>query len=59
MDGESAPTRKQIEDEFRQLLEDNDLPDADEVRHDPATGDVTFLWHNPRVAVVVESRASN
>jgi hypothetical protein len=51
------PTTDEMEDGFRRLLADNDLPAPDEVEHH-ADGSIVALWHGPKLAVVVESDGS-
>jgi hypothetical protein len=46
------PTHLAVERHFRALLADAGLPPPDAVEHEPDA--VTFYWHGPRVAVVVE-----
>jgi hypothetical protein len=58
MNVERAPSSHEIEDRFRQLLENEDLPKPDEVRIDPETGEVLFLWHDRKVAVALDPRSS-
>jgi hypothetical protein len=41
-----------VEADFRRLLAENDLPEPDDVRHDP--GEVVFLFRDRKVAVVVD-----
>jgi hypothetical protein len=53
MDGLEQPTVEQIEEEFLALLDSGGLAQPDEVRRDPEAGEVTFLWYEPRLAVVV------
>lgn len=45
---------EEIEREFRKLLDDDGLLQPDEVEPDCETGEVTFIWHEPRLVVVVE-----
>jgi hypothetical protein len=40
------------EDRFRRMLEDNDLPQPDEVER--RDGELVFLYHEKKVAIVVE-----
>jgi hypothetical protein len=46
------PTPAEAEAHLRQLLEANDMPQPDEVRHYP--GEVVFLFHEKKLAVTVE-----
>ncbi len=41
-----------MEQDFRRLLAENDLPEPDDVRHDP--GEVVFLFRDRKLAVVVD-----
>lgn len=41
-----------VEQDFRRLLAENDLPEPDDVRHDP--GEVVFLFRERKLAVVVD-----
>ena len=53
--GEQAeqPSREQAERAMRQLLADHDLPEPDEIL-DHDDGGIVCLWHEPKVAVVVD-----
>jgi hypothetical protein len=42
-----------LERRFMDLVSDAGLPEPDEVCKDTRTGELTFLWHNRRLAVVV------
>lgn len=46
------PSHHAVEQRFRALVAEAGLPAPDSVEHAPAA--VTFYWHGPRVAVVVE-----
>jgi hypothetical protein len=46
------PTHAEVEARFRGLLRDAQLPEPDDSAHEP--GSVTFYWHGPKVAVVVD-----
>lgn len=46
------PSHHAVEQHFRALIADAGLPAPDAVEHEPDA--VTFYWHGPRVAVVVE-----
>jgi hypothetical protein len=48
----NPPTPAEAEAHLRRLLEDNDMPQPDEVRHHPA--EVVFLFHEKKLAVTVE-----
>ena len=50
---EDEPTREQAERAMRQLLADHDLPEPDEIL-DHEDGGIVCLWHEPKVAVVVD-----
>ncbi len=50
---EDQPSREQAERAMRQLLADHDLPEPDEIL-DHDSGGIVCLWHEPKVAVVVE-----
>jgi hypothetical protein len=47
-----TPRAAAVEEEFRRLLAENDLPEPDDVQHDP--GEVVFLFRDRKVAVVVD-----
>jgi hypothetical protein len=49
---EAPPTHAEAEERMRELLRDNDLPEPDSVLYDD--GEVVFLWHEPKRAVIVE-----
>jgi hypothetical protein len=46
------PTHEEVEARFRRLLRDADLPEPDGAAREP--GSVTFYWHGPKVAVIVD-----
>ena len=46
------PTHEEVEARFRQLLRDANLPEPDDAAREP--GSVTFYWHGPKVAVIVD-----
>lgn len=50
----TSPTPSEAEDHFRELLRDAGLADPDEVRHDSRAREITFLWREPKLAVVLE-----
>jgi hypothetical protein len=50
---EDQPSREQAERAMRQLLADHDLPEPDEIL-DHEDGGIVCLWHEPKVAVVVD-----
>jgi hypothetical protein len=52
-----SPRHQEAESLFRKLVRDADLdqPDAVEYRYD----EVVFLWHGPKLAVIVELDASS
>jgi hypothetical protein len=54
MQESERPTVEQIEKEFLALLDHGGLARPDEVRPDRETGEVTFVWREQRLAVVVE-----
>ena len=49
------PRAAAVEQDFRRLLAENDLPEPDAVRHDP--GEVVFLFRDRKLAVVVDYEA--
>ena len=50
---ERVPTREELKEEFRRLLEDNGLPEPDEVvPHED--GGILCLWHERKVSVVLD-----
>lgn len=48
------PTPQEVEDHFRNLLDEEGIPQPDEVEHDLAVGELLFLWHERKVAIVIE-----
>ena len=50
---QDEPSREQAERAMRQLLADHDLPEPDEIL-DHEDGGIVCLWHEPKVAVVVD-----
>jgi hypothetical protein len=52
--GPVAPTTRhhEVETRFRALVDDADLPAPDSVSYEPES--VTFYWHEPKLAVVVD-----
>ncbi|HKN95190.1 MAG TPA: hypothetical protein VJU60_12710 [Thermoleophilaceae bacterium] len=48
----TPPTPAEAEAHLRRLLEDNDMPQPDEVRHYPA--EVVFIFNEKKLAVTVE-----
>ena len=50
---QDEPTREQAERAMRELLADHDLPEPDEIL-DHEDGGIVCLWHEPKVAVVVD-----
>jgi hypothetical protein len=50
---QDQPIREQAERAMRQLLADHDLPEPDEIL-DHDDGGIVCLWHEPKVAVVVD-----
>ncbi len=48
------PTPAQAEEHFRNLLRDEGLAQPDAVEHDPEADELVFLWHEPKLAVVLE-----
>jgi hypothetical protein len=49
---EPSPRHQVAEAQFRQLLHSVDLAPPDDVTYAPAS--LTFLWHAPKLAVVVD-----
>jgi hypothetical protein len=51
-----APTPRGLDAErrLRELLAESGLPAPDEVRHDAEAGEVLFLFHEQRLAVVID-----
>jgi len=43
---------REVEAQFRRLVDEAELPVPDEVGYEPAS--VVFYWHAPQVAVVVD-----
>ena len=52
-----TPRAAAVEQDFRRLLAENDLPEPDDVRHDP--GEVVFLFRERKLAVVVDYDATD
>ena len=50
---QDQPSREQAERAMRQLLADHDLPEPDEIL-DHDDGGIVCLWHEPKIAVVVD-----
>ena len=48
----ATSTHREIETHFRALLADHDMPAPDDVSYEPES--VTFYWHEPKLAVVVD-----
>jgi hypothetical protein len=48
----ATPRHKEVEAQFRQLIDDAALEPPDEVEYAPES--VVFLWNEPQVAVVVD-----
>jgi hypothetical protein len=48
----ATPTHQEVESRVRELLAQGDLPEPDSVEHRAES--VVFLWHGPKVAVVVD-----
>jgi hypothetical protein len=49
---QATARHRQIEARFRELVEVGELPEPDEVEYEPES--VVFLWHEPKLAVVVD-----
>lgn len=49
----SAPTREDAVLLMRRLLREADLPSPDEI-HDHEDGGIVCLWHEPKVAIVID-----
>jgi hypothetical protein len=43
----------QIEEKFRGLLQEAELPEPDEVQKNTETGELTFRWHERKLEIVV------
>ena len=48
----NTPTPAEAEAHLRRLLEDNDMPQPDEVEHHPA--EMVFLYHEQKLALTFE-----
>jgi hypothetical protein len=50
------PTPRSLDAErrLRELLAESGLPAPDEVRHDAVAGEVLFLFHEQKLAVVID-----
>ena len=48
----ASPRHKEVEAQFRQLIDDAQLEPPDAVEYAPES--VVFLWNEPQVAVVVD-----
>jgi hypothetical protein len=51
--GDEWPGRDEVERAMRQLLRDHGLPEPDEIL-DHEDGGIVCLWHEPKVAVIVD-----
>ena len=51
--GQDQPGRAEAERAMRRLLRDHDLPEPDEIL-DHEDGGIVCLWHEPKVAIVVD-----
>jgi len=51
---ERKPSPEEAEERFRALLRENEMPEPDAVEHDPAAEELIFLWHEQKLAVVIE-----
>ena len=47
-----SPRHREVEDRFRRLISDAELAQPDSVEYEPEA--VTFLWHDEKLAVVVD-----
>jgi len=50
----ARPTPRQVEEHFRNLIRSEGFDQPDEVEHDPESSELVFLWHEPKVAIVIE-----
>jgi hypothetical protein len=50
---EHEPSREDAERAMRRLLREHDLPEPDDVL-DHEDGGIVCLWHEPKVAIVVD-----
>ena len=48
------PTHAEAEAHFRDLLKREGFAQPDEVRHWGDPDEVVFMWHEPKVAIVIE-----
>ena len=48
------PTHIQVEVHFRRLLDEEGFEPPDEVLHCHDPDEVVFMWHEPKVAIVIE-----
>jgi hypothetical protein len=56
-DPDGDPTVERIEEAFCTLLRDAELAQPDEIRPDPEAGQVSFVWHEQKLVVVVGADA--
>lgn len=49
-----SPSPAAVETHFRGLLDDQGLAQPDEIHHDLEAAEVVFIWHEPKLAVVIE-----
>jgi hypothetical protein len=50
---QKRPGREEAEHAMRRMLREHDLPEPDEI-FDHEDGGIVCLWHEPKVAVVVD-----
>jgi len=48
------PTHAEAEERMRELIASGGLAEPDEVRYEFDPDEVVFVWHQPRLAVIVE-----
>ena len=54
MPAEDPPTPEEAERRFRELLEDADLREPDEIRYDPENDELVCFWHEDALVVHIE-----
>ncbi len=48
------PSPADVETHFRDLIAGADLEQPDEVEYDPLASELIFIWHESKVAIVIE-----
>lgn len=48
------PSPQEVEAHFRSLIDREGIARPDAVEHDPEAEELTFLWREPKVAIVIK-----